>query len=284
MKKRGRLSRRRKQSSYGFLIVLLLLGAFMILPFVYAIVQSLKPLEEIMVFPPRFYVVKPTLENYVAMFRSAGGDWIPFGRYVVNSLFVTLAGTFLHVIVALLAAFPLAKMKFRGSKVIFKIITYSLLFSGTVTAFPQYILMANFRMIDSYTALILPSVATPMGAFLLKNFMIQIPDTIMEAARMDGASNYRTLFQIVAPNLKPAVLTLIILVSQGMWNGSNASFVYTEKLKLLPTMLNQIVASGTARIGVGSAAAVFMMILPLIVFVVSQSKIIETMAFSGIKE
>ena len=279
-----RLKSKRKKGGIGFLLVLFLFGLFMTIPFYYAIMQSFKPIQEILIFPPRFYVSSPTLDNYRQLFRSVGGDWIPFGRYVFNSIFVTLIVTVGNVAVSILAAYPLAKLNFKGSKVIFKIITYSLLFSGPVTAFPQYILMAKVGLIDTYYALILPFVATPMGAFLLKNFLIQLPDTMLEAARIDGASNYRTLFSVVAPNMKPAILTLIILTFQAVWNGGGASFIYTEKFKVLPTLLSQIVASGTARIGVGAASAVLMMILPLTVFIITQSQIIETMAFSGIKE
>ena len=275
---------KRQKGGAGFLFVLFVFGSFMTVPFLYAIMQSFKPIQEILIFPPRFYVSSPTLDNFRQLFRSVGGDWIPFGRYVVNSLFVTFTVTVGNIAVSLLAAFPLAKLKFKGSRAIFKLITYSLLFSGPVTAFPQYILMSKIGLIDTYFALILPFVATPMGAFLLKNFLVQIPDSMLEAARIDGASNYRTLFHIVTPNMKPAVLTLVILTFQSVWNGGGTSFVFTEKLKVLPTLLSQKVASGVARMGVGAASAVLMMILPLTVFLITQSQIIETMAFSGIKD
>lgn len=265
-------------------IVLAIFGAFMALPFLYAIMQSLKPMEEIFAFPPRFFVINPTLENYYMLTQAIGGTWVPVGRYALNSLIVLVVATSGHIIIAAMGAFPLAKMHFKGRRFISNLITYSLLFTAPVTAFPQYVIMAKTGMIDTYYALILPSLAAPIGIFLLKNFMVQIPDTILEAARIDGATNFQMLWRIAIPNVKPAILTLVIFTTQAIWNGANTNFIYSEQLKPLPTMLNQVAAAGMARAGVAAAVAVVIMMVPISIFIASQNRIIETMAYSGIKE
>lgn len=266
------------------LLALTLFGLFMALPFIYAILQSLKPTQEIFAFPPRFFVSNPTLDNFYMLTQAIGDTWVPMGRYIVNSALVTVTATAGNCLFAAMAAFPLAKLHFRGNRLVSEIVTYALLFTAPVTQFPKYVIMAKTGFIDSYWALFLPPIAMPLGLFLLKNFMSQLPDSVLEAAEMDGASIYQTLWRVAIPNVKPALLTLIILTSQEVWNGAGASFIYSEPLKLLPTVLNQIAASGLARAGVGSAVAVVIMIVPVSVFILLQSKVIETMAFSGIKD
>lgn len=264
-------------------IVLALVGAFMLLPFIYAIVQSIKPMEEVFIFPPRFWVKNPTSENYRLLSTLTDSLWIPFSRYLMNTVVVTLAGTLLNLLFASMAAFPLAKYDFPGSKWIFNIVVSALLFAGPVTALPQYIVIAKLGLINSLWAVILPAVALPLGLFLMKNFMGQISDAMLEAATIDGAGIFRIFISICMPLVKPAMFTLIIFSFQSLWSSTGGSYIYDEALKLLPTVLNQITSSGLARVGVTAAAGVIMMIPPFILFVVLQSRIIETMAFSGIK-
>ncbi len=287
-KVRKKIYKRRISRSFGgdmvMVLVLTVFGLFMAMPFVYAIMQSLKPMEEIFAFPPRFFVMHPTLENYYMLTQAIGGTWVPVGRYALNSIIVLIISTAGHIIIAAMGAFPLAKMRFKGNRAISNFITYSLLFTAPVTAFPQYIIMAKCGMINTYYALILPSLAAPIGIFLLKNFMVQIPDSLLEAARIDGATNFQMLWKIAVPNVRPAILTLLIFTTQSVWNGANTGFIYSEQLKTLPTMLNQLAASGMARAGVAAAVAVVVMLVPIAIFIVSQSRIIETMAYSGIKE
>ncbi len=270
---------------WGNFFVFLFLGlmaAFMLLPFVYAVMQSLKPLEEIFAYPPKFYVVRPSFNNFRSLGILTNSLWIPLSRAIFNTVFVTLVGTICTVVVSSLAAFPFAKYRFPGSQFMFKVITKSLLFAGAVTAVPQYLLMAKTGMINTYVALLGPSVAAPMGLFLLKNFMSQIPTTIMEAAELDGASIPRIWWQIILPNVKPAILTLIILCFQSLWNMTGGQVIYEEKLKLLPTILQQISSSGIAYSGAAAAASVILMIPPLLVYILVQSRVLETMAHAGI--
>ena len=264
-------------------VVLIVVAAFMMLPFVYAIMQSLKPIEEIFIFPPRFFVVNPTLSNYLTLSKLTDSLWVPFSRYLVNSVVVTIAGTGFNLVVASMAAFPLAKYPFPGSKWLFRLVTTSLLFAGPVTALPQYIIVAKMGLINTLWSVILPAVGLPLGLFLMRNFMTQIPDGMLEAARIDGAGTWRIFASIAMPMVKPAALTLIIFTFQSLWNTTGGTFIYDEKIKLLPTILNQVVTAGIARAGSGAAASVVMMIPPFIIFIILLSRIIETMAFSGIK-
>ncbi|MHB1452954.1 MAG: carbohydrate ABC transporter permease [Saccharofermentanales bacterium] len=284
---KSKVGRRANHSIYGdfgVLIFLSALGLFMIIPFIYSIVQSLKPIEELFVFPPKFFVRNPTGDNFINLLLSTNNMWVPFERYIVNSIYMTLAGSAGSVILASMAAYPLAKFVFPGSRMYFRIITLSLLFVYEVTYIPQYILLSRMGFIDSPLAIILPAFASSLGLFLMKQFMSQIPDSLVEAATVDGASTWTTFWKLIMPNVKPAWLTAFILSFQSLWNRDTSAFIFTEQLKNLPAMFRQISVSNTiATVGIASAAAVILMIPPILVFLFSQSRILETMAYSGIK-
>ncbi len=288
MKRRKRSKKVRLNRSLGgdigVFLFLTLVGIFMIIPFVFAISNSLKPLHELFIFPPPLFPRDPTLDNYTDLFQLAGNLWVPFSRYLFNSIFVAVVVTVANVIVCSSAGFVLAKGNFPGKKTLNQIIVTSLLFTSTVTAVMQYMVMAKMGMINTYWALILPYIATPMNLFLMRQFMGQLPDSMIEAAKMDGASTFRTCWQVAIPNVKPAVMTLLIFAFQAAWNITGTQFVYQEQLKTLPTVISQITAAGIARTGVGAAAAVVMMTPPLILFIITQSNVLETMAHSGIKD
>lgn len=274
------------RSRGGTVAIFLLLGilaVFMFLPFIYAIMQSLKPMEEIYAFPPKFFVKNPTGESYQLLATLTDSVWVPFSRYLTNTVFVTVVSTAVHLLFASMAAFVLAKYEFPGSKILSKIVEGSLLFAGPVTALPQYIIMNMLGFVDTFWAVILPAVCAPIGLFLMKNFIGQIDNSMLEAAKVDGAGMFRIYSQVVLPLVKPAMFTLIIFSFQTLWNTTGGSYIYEESLKLLPTIMNQITTSGIARVGVTAASGVVMMIPPFILFICLQSRIIETMAFSGIK-
>lgn len=268
----------------ALIILLLILGAFSALPFIYSILQSLKPLDELFVFPPKFFVVRPTTDNYYLLWTNVQESWVPFTRYFFNSIFVSVTATTLHVIVSSMAAFPLAKSNFPGRNAISKLIVLSLLFTGGVTSIPQFVLMARTGFMNSYWAMILPWVAGSMGLYLMQQFMTQLPTAMIEAAKVDGAGMFRILWTIVMPSVKPAWLTLIIFTFQGIWNSGGGSFITKENLKTLPNLLSQVTSSGISLMGTASSAAVIMMIPPILVFILTQSSVLETMAQSGIKE
>ena len=266
------------------MFMLLAIGAFMALPLVYAVMQAFKPLEELFLFPPRFFVMHPTLNNFSILFTLTSNLWVPFTRYLFNSILVSLIVTVGGVLIASMAAYPLAKHQFVGKKTLFQLVMLALLFSGGTMAIPQYIVMAKLGIINTYYALILPSIASSLGLFLMKQFMEQVPESLIESARIDGASELRVWWSIVMPSVKPAWLTLAIFGFQGIWNATGGNVIYSESLKLLPSAFNQIQAGGIARTGAAAAAALIMMLPPIITFIITQSNVIRTMSHSGIKE
>ena len=190
----------------------------------------------------------------------------------------------MQVVFASMAAYPLSKHEFRGKGFIFNLVVIALLFTGEVVFLPQYIMIAGMKLIDSHLALILPSVAYPLGLYLMRQNMLGFPDSVIEAARIDGAPERFVFWRVVMPNMKPVWMTMIVFSFGAMWSRSDTSYIYFEQLKALPTLLNQISASGVARAGVGAAATVILMIPPILIFLLTQSKVIETMTNSGLKE
>ena len=282
--KRKRVSR----SWYGDLLVtlmLLLVGLFMVIPMVFSVSNAFKPLDELFIFPPKLFPRNPTIENFRILFQLTSSLWVPFSRYIFNSTFVSLVVTGTHILVASMAAYPLSKHHFPGKNVIFQIILLALLFNGTTLAIPQYIILAKLGMIDTYWAAVLPPIASSLGLFLMRQFMVQIVnDSVLESARIDGAGELTIYWKIVMPMVKPAWLTLLILAFQNIWNTTDANVIYSESLKMLPLALNQIQQGGIARTGVHGAAVLVMMIPPILTFIITQSNVIETMAHSGMKD
>lgn len=269
----------------GIFIVLTLIGFFMAMPLVYAISNSIKPFDELFVYPPRFFAKNPTMDNFKDLLTVMSSSWVPFTRYAFNTIFITVVGTVGHIILASLAAYSLAKFEFKGRELMFQIVVLSLMFTGQVTAIPNYMIMAKLGWVDTYLSLIVPAIGASMGLYLMKQFMEQLlPDALLEAARIDGAGEVRIFFRIVMPIVKPAWITLAILTIQSLWGTSGGTFIYSEELKPLSFALSQIAASGVARTGVAAAVSVVMMIVPIVTFVFSQSQILETMATSGMKD
>lgn len=290
MKLSALLPKRRLNRSFtvDFLLFLLIGGVaiFMALPLVFIISNAFKPMDEIFLFPPRFFVRNPTLDNYFDLFALFADSWIPFSRYVFNTFFVAVVGTFGHVVLASAAAYPLAKHNFRGKTALFTMVVLSLMFSPHVTSIPNYMTMSWIGLIDNYGALILPAFGFSLGLYLMKQFMEQIPDALLEAAKIDGASEYRIFWTIVMPIVKPAWLTLILFSFQRLWtvNAAAQTFIYSEQLKTMDYAFNQIMQGGIARTGVFSAASLTMMIVPITVFIITQSNVIQTMSTSGMKD
>ncbi|CAM4293984.1 carbohydrate ABC transporter permease [Paenibacillus typhae] len=270
----------------SFLLFLLLaaFGCFMALPLIYAVNNAFKPLDELFIFPPRFLVNNPTMDNFFDLFSLMGNSWVPLSRYIMNTLIITVVGTAGHILLASAAAYPLAKYRFPGSKVLFTIVVLSLMFSAQVTAIPNYMVMSWLGWINTHASIIVPSLSFSLGLFLMKQFMEQIPDALLEAAKIDGASEYRIFWTIVMPNVKPAWLTLMILQFPMLWGSDGGNFIYSENLKTLHYALGQIVLGGIARAGVGAAVALLLMVVPITLFIISQSSVIQTMATSGMKE
>ena len=265
-------------------IFLCLSGVVMALPMVYIISSAFKPLDELFMFPPRFFVVNPTLDNFKNLTALLGSSSVPISRYFLNTLFITFATTVAHILVASLAAYVLEKRKFPGQKIIFSTIVLSLMFSGSVTAVPNYIILSRLGWINTYWAVIVPQVGSTLGLYLMKQFMCTVPDSLLESAKMDGAGELTIFWRIVMPIVKPAWLTLIIMLFQSIWGITGSGVLFDEELKPLNYAIGQIISGGISRTGVGSAVTFLMMLVPLSVFLITQSNIIETMATSGMKD
>ena len=276
---------RSKGGDAGIFVFLAVMGVFMFLPMVYVVMQSLKPLDELWMFPPRFYVVNPTLKNFSDLFTLLSDSWVPFSRYIFNTVFITAAGTFGNLLFSSLAAYAVSKIPFPGRRGMFWIIQRSLMFTSTVTAIANFLTLSTLGLMDNPFALIIPAWGSSMGLYLMKQFMdSSISDSVLESARLDGCSEFRTFWVIAMPMVKPAWLTLIIYSFQGLWNTGASAYIYSEELKTLNYAIGQITAGGIARAGASAAGSVIMMIVPIAVFVISQSNIIETMATSGMKD
>ena len=265
--------------------ILIIFGAFMFIPMFYAILQSIKPLDELWVFPPRFFVVNPTMKNYGDLFRLMGTSWVPFSRYIFNTILIAVLGTFGNLVFASLSAYALKKIPFPGAKTMFQIIRLSLMFNATVTAITNFLTMSAFGWVDTYMAILITAWCSTLGLYLMAQFVEStIHDSYLESARLDGAGEFKTFWYIAMPMVKPAWLTLIIFSFQGLWSMGASIYIQSEQLKSFSYAIGQILAGGIVRAGAGAASTVIMMIVPIAVFVISQSNIIETMASAGMKD
>lgn len=265
------------------IIFLLIFGVFMILPLYYMVVSALKPTSELFYFPPKFYVIKPTLRNFLTLIKLQAQSDVPFERYLFNSVFVTVVSTVGYVLLASMAAYALSKHKFPLKNAITKSVVFAILFRPEVTSVPLYILMVKAHIIDNYWALILPAMSGSFGVFLLQQFLDNVPNEMIEAARIDGASEFVIYRKLIMPMLKPAWMTVVIFTFISIWNTTAAQFIYSEDMKMLPAMLSSLSTAGITRAGVAAAVGVLMMFPSVVIFLLSQNSIVETMAHSGLK-
>lgn len=278
--------RKLNRSLYGDIFLFLILigfGFFSAYPLIMTASNAFKPLDELFLFPPKLFPRNITFDNFRDLSELIGNSWVPFSRYFFNTILITVVGTVGHVFIASMAAYPLAKYKFPGRAIFFTLVVYSLMFAPQVTATPNYIIISGIGLIDTPSAIILPAIASSLGLYLMKQFMSQIPDDLIESAKIDGASEYRIFFQIVMPLVKPAWLTLIILLFQRLWTTDGGSFIFSEELKPLSYALRQIAQGTIERAGTIAAVSFIMMIVPVTFFIISQSKIVETFSHSGMK-
>ncbi len=275
---------RTKAGDIAVTLFLLILALFSCIPLVMSISMALKPLNELFYYPPRLFPNNPTLSNFSQLFTLMGTTWVPFSRYVFNTVFLTLATTVGHVVLASMAAYPLAKNHFAGRELMNRAILYSLMFVATVADVANFLTISALGMLDTYWAVLIPSWGAPLGLFIIRNYLTTVPDSLLEAARIDGCNDIGIYWRIIMPIAKPAWITVIILTFQSSWGATNSQYIYSEELKTLPYALNQIVSGGIIRQGAGQAASVLMLLVPAIVFIVNQSNVVNTMATSGMKE
>ena len=276
---------RSKLGNAGVFVFLTIGGLFSMLPLIYAVVTSFKPIDELMIFPPRFFVQRPTLVNYIALPDLLSNLEVPLSRYILNSVGISAVATFVFIILSCMAAFSLSKGQYRGRGIVFWIIQFALMFNAYTLSVPQYLIFSKLRIVDTYWVYILPYLASTLGVFLVKQYIEgYVPDAYLEAARIDGASYYRIFWSIVMPIIKPAWLTLALFSFRDTWSAVPNGTIFSEELKTLPQIVSQISNGGIARGGSAMAITVIMMIPPIIVYLLSQSNVVEAMSSAGIKE
>ncbi len=285
-------NKRSNRSAAGSLVMLIALFLFALVslfPVIFMANNAFKPLNELFIFPPKLFVIQPTTDNFADLFEMMANSLVPFMRYAFNTVLIVLTGSVGHILIACMAAFPLAKLRLPGSSFINRVVVLSLMFSPAVTAVPNYLILSKLGFIDTYWAMVFPALARSLGLFLMKNFMEQVPDSLIDAASIDGCSHFGMLFRVIMPVVKPAWITLFIVSFQDLWIATGYNFIYSENIKPLSAMLSQIsagttIGAGVSRAGVVAATSFLLFLIPVILFTISQSNVMETMATSGMKD
>ena len=269
------------------ILIILPLVIFMGMPIIFIINHAFKPMEELFAFPPTFFVRNPTLENFNKLIKFSDSSGIPLSRYIFNSLIVTVITVGLALLLTTLSAFALAKIKFKGRNMLTQINQIAIMFVSTAVLIPRYLVICNLGLIDNLLAHVLPLVAMPVALFLVKQFVEQVPDSLLEAAYMDGATDLDIYVKVIIPMIRPAIATAAILVFQQVWTNMETSsyFFSVDSMKTLTFYMNTRVNANNTVAGQGmSAAASLIMFVPnLVLFIILQNKVMNTMANSGIK-
>lgn len=276
-------------SQIKYYIILTIIALVMLLPLIYIVNHAFKPLDELFAFPPKFFVQKPTIENFIRLFKAGSTTIIPMSVYLLNSIIVTIITVVLNLLITVCAAYALSKKKYKFTGKLVSINQTALMFCSTIVAFPTYLVISKIGLVNTFFANIIPLIAMPVGLFLVKQFMDQVPNDLIEAASVEGANDLKIILKIIIPMVKPSLATVGILTFQAVWNNTSTSTLYitNEKLKTFAYYLNTLTMSTTGNtiVGVGmQAASTVIIFLPnLIIFLILQSQVMSTMAYSGIK-
>lgn len=275
------------KSQVKFYILLVPIGLFMLMPVLYVVLQAFKPLSELFLFPPRFFVTNPTLDNFARLFRTASGTGVPMTRYLFNSIVITTITILTTIIITLSTGYALSKKRFKSKKTLFKINQTALMFVATAVAIPRYLVVTGLGLTNSFAAHVIPYLAMPVGLFLVKQFIDQVPDELIEAAKIDGANDWQIILKIIGPLVKPALATVAILSFQMIWNSTESSNIYVidETKKTFAFYMTTLTSgtSGPAGVGISAAAGLVMFIPNLLIFIIMQGNVMDTMSHSGIK-
>lgn len=279
-----RSKKHRDYSTGAIVIILGIMGLVSLLPIIYLVCTAFKPLEELFLYPPRFFVSNPTLKNFTDLMTVTSNTTVPFTRYLFNTILITVAYLFLLILVSTMACYPLSKHKFPGKNGLFSLVTTALMFITAATAVPSYLITNALHLPNTYWVYIIPGLASPTALFLMKQFLDQVPNDIFEAGKIDGASEWQLYTKIAIPLLRNAQATVIILSFGGIWSesGTAATYIYDEQMRTLGWFMGTI-GGGYARAGAGAAAAFIMTMPGVLMFIIQQSKVMDTMAHSGIK-
>jgi len=269
-----------------FYLILIPLSIFMVVPVVFIINQAFKPLGELFAFPPKIFVQNPTMDNFKDLFELSGTTGVPMSRYLINSLLVTLLTVVLNLLITITAAYAFAKKRFKGKEALFGLNQLALMFVPTAVAVPRYIVIVQSGMMNTWLAHILPLLAMPVGLFLVKQFVDQIPDALIEAAIVDGAKDLTIIRRVIIPLTKPALATSVVLTFQQVWGAVEASnnFITDDSMRTLSFYLTSISTNNSvAAAGMVAAASLILFLPNLIIFICMQSQVMNTMSHSGIK-
>ncbi len=274
-------------SQWRFLIILIPVAIFMGLPIVYIFNHAFKPLVELFEWPPRFFVQNPTFDNFIDLFAVTSSTGIPMSRYLFNSILITALTVFASIIIGSLAGFALSKLEFRFKNTLMWVNNIAIMFVGASVSIPRYLVIESLGLIDSFWVHIIPGLAIPVGLFLIKQFIDQIPKDLLEASKVDGANNLQIYWHIILPLIKPALATIAIVAFQSVWNNTEVSnlFINDESLKTFAFYMSTLTTTGNTVAGQGMAAAasLIMFIPNLLIFVILQRNVMNTMIHSGIK-
>lgn len=276
-----------ERTQIKFYLALLPVLAVVVLPIVYIVCSAFKPIEELFAYPPRFFTQRPTWNNFVKLFDASENTAFPLSMYLFNSIVMTLAVIGCGMLLSAAAAYVLSKKRFTGRNLILRANTLSMMFVATAVSIPRYLIIKEIGLLDTFAVNILPVLATPVVVFLLKQFIDQVPDALIESARIDGAGDYRILFAIILPIIKPALATAAIVLFQNAWNSMEASnlFINREALKTFAFYMHSLSSSGNgvAGLGMAAAAALILFVPNIVLFTLMQSRVMDTMAHSGLK-
>ena len=276
------------RSQLKFYAYLIPIAIVMALPILYIVMTAFKPASELFAYPPRFFVRNPTLDNFMNLFQVASDTSVPASRYLVNSILVTLIVVIATILMTAATAFVLSKKRFRGKNLLLEINNTALMFVPIAVAIPRYFIIIFFGLKNSFWANVIPLLAMPVGLFLVKQFVDQLPNALVEAAVIDGANDFTILFKIVIPLIKPALATIAILAFQSAWTATEASVQYIESNNLKTfayyvSTLSNATGNTVAGQGIAAAGALLVFLPSLILFIIMQSKVMDTMVHSGIK-
>jgi ABC-type glycerol-3-phosphate transport system permease component len=277
-------------SQIKFYVVLLPLVALMLLPIIFIFSNAFKPPDELFAYPPRFFVINPTFKNFSDLFSRMSNSGVPVSRYLFNSILITVVTVAASIAVSSTAAYALSKKRFGLKRTLFAINTVALMFVPIAVTIPRFLMIQRLGLMDTFWVHILPVLALPVGLFLMKQFMDGIPDEVIEAARIDGASDVQIYWRVILPMILPAIATIAILTFQAAWNNADTSILYIndERLKTFAFYLNTLTATATgantvAGQGMAAAAALILFLPNLIIFIFLQSQVMSTMSHSGLK-
>lgn len=265
----------------GFYLLLIIGAVIMLMPFLWMLSTSLKNEGATMVLPPEFIPKEPTMENYKEVVER-----FPMMRFLFNSLFVAILTTVGQIILSSMAGFAFARMQFKGRDQLFLLYLATMMVPVQVTMIPQFILLQSIGWINTYQALIVPSIFGVFGTFLMRQAMLSIPKELEEAAFMDGANHFQVFWRVILPMVKPTIATLTIFTFMGSWNSYLWPLIVisSEELATLPLGLSMLQGRWATDWNLMMAGVVISVVPILIVYLFAQRYFIQGMTMSGMKE